>query len=85
MFEEVPPVERRVRFVAIFAVLLAFVLIVGVFGTYFAGTVQPSYVDYRALATLLTERYWFALLVAGLTLVTTLIEAITLARIERRE
>lgn len=85
MFEEVPPVERRVRFIAIFAALLAFVLIVGVFGTYFAGTVQPSYVDYKTLAGFLTEKYWFALLVAGLTLVTTLIEAITLARIERRE
>jgi NADH-quinone oxidoreductase subunit J len=85
MFEEVPKVERRTRRITVIFVLSAFVLLAGVFGTYFGGALQPSYVSYRELTTLLVQKYWFALLVAALTLVTTLIEAITLARIERRK
>jgi NADH-quinone oxidoreductase subunit J len=82
MFEEVPSVERPIRFVAAFSAVLTFVLLVGAFALYFGKAFQPMYVDYRVLAGLLVEKYWFALIVAALTLVTTLIEAITLARLE---
>jgi NADH-quinone oxidoreductase subunit J len=85
LFEEVPKVERRTRLVTVVFVLSAFALLTGIFGTYFGGALHSSYVSYRELTTLLVEKYWFALLVAALTLVTTLIEAITLARIERRK
>jgi NADH-quinone oxidoreductase subunit J len=82
MFEEAPSVERPVRIVAMLSVGVAAVILVGVFATYFTGGIQTSYISYRELASLLTEKYGFALLIAALTLVTTLIEAITVARKE---
>ncbi len=82
MYEEAPPVERPIRIVTVISVLLTAFLLIGTFGLYFTGSIQPSYVNYRDLASLLAEKYWFALIIAALTLVTTLIEAITLARIE---
>jgi len=82
MFEEAPSIERPFRVVAGFTVLLTFLFLAVIFGIYLGKPLQPSYVDYRELARLLTQNYWFALIVAALTLVTTLIEAITLARRE---
>jgi NADH-quinone oxidoreductase subunit J len=82
MFDEAPSVERLVRIVAIISVVIAAVLIGGVFAMYFTGGIQSSYISYRELTSLLTEKYFFALLIAALTLVTTLIEAITVARKE---
>jgi len=82
MFEEAPPLERSVRVVVAFSVLLTFLLLTLIFGLYLGKPLQPTYISYRELANLLTEKYWFALIVAALTLVTTLIEAITLARRE---
>lgn len=82
MFEEAPAVERPVRVVTLVSVVVAGVVLAGVFALYFTGGIQPSYISYRDLASLLTEKYWFALLIAALTLVTTLIEAITIARTE---
>ena len=82
MFDEAPSVERPVRIVAIISVVVAAVIIGGVFAMSFTGGIQTSYVSYKELASLLTEKYGFALLIAALTLVTTLIEAITIARKE---
>jgi NADH-quinone oxidoreductase subunit J len=82
MFEEAPSVERPIRIVAAFTVLAVFLLLATIFGLYLGKSFQPAYVNYRDLAALLTQKYWFALIVAALTLVTTLIEAITLARRE---
>lgn len=82
MFEEAPTVERPVRIITIASVVVAGIVIGGVFALNFTGGVQTSYISYRELASLLAEKYWFALLVAALTLVTTLIEAITIARSE---
>jgi NADH-quinone oxidoreductase subunit J len=83
LFEKVPVVERRIRIVIIAAVLSTIVLLAGIFGTYFGGTTQATEVNFRELTSLLAGKYWFALIIAALTLITTLIEAITLARIER--
>jgi NADH-quinone oxidoreductase subunit J len=85
MFEDVPSIERPIRLAAVISVLLAFFMIAGVFGFYLGKPFNPTYLDYRELAFLLTQKYWFALVVAALTLVTTLIEAITLARTEEGE
>ena len=82
MFEEAPSVERPIRIVAAFTVLAVFLLLATIFALYLGKSFQPAYVNYRDLAALLTQKYWFALIVAALTLVTTLIEAITLARRE---
>lgn len=82
MFEEAPSVERPIRIVAAFTVLAVFLLLATIFGLYLGKSFQPAYVSYRDLAESLTQKYWFALIVAALTLVTTLIEAITLARRE---
>ena len=82
MFEEAPSVERPVRIVALLSAGVAAVILAGVFAMYLTGGIQASYISYKDLASLLTEKYGFALLIAALTLVTTLIEAITIARKE---
>ncbi|HJX23819.1 MAG TPA: NADH-quinone oxidoreductase subunit J [Candidatus Bathyarchaeia archaeon] len=82
MFEETPLIERPLRIIAAVSVLLTFLLLLVIFGEYFGKTLAPINISYRELASLLTQKYWFALVVAALTLVTTLIEAITLARRE---
>lgn len=82
MFEEAPPVERSVRIITIISVIVAAVILTWIFSQYFTGGIQPSYVSYRDLAILLTDKYGFALIIATLTLITTLIEAITIARNE---
>lgn len=83
LFEKVPAVERRIRIVIIAAVLSTIVLLAGIFAIYFGGTTSATEVNFRELTSLLAGKYWFALIIAALTLITTLIEAITLARIER--
>jgi|SRR3990172_503778 len=85
MFEEAPAVERPVRIITLISVIVAAVVLAGVFALYFTGGIQPSYISYRVLASLLTEKYGFALIIAALTLVTTLIEAITIARKEEEK
>ena len=84
MFEEAPKVERSIRIIAFVSVLLTAVLLVIVFVFRFTDGIQPSYISYRDLAILLTEKYGFALIIAALTLITTLIEGITIARREEK-
>ena len=82
MFEETPSVGRPTKIIAAVLALLTFLLLAFIFVQFFGGPLQPVYLDFRELASLLVQKYWFALIVAALTLVTTLIEAITLARRE---
>jgi NADH-quinone oxidoreductase subunit J len=84
MFEEAPKVETPVRIIALISVILVAVLLALGFGLHFTSGVQPSYIGFRDLAALLTEKYGFALVIAALTLITTLIEAITIARREEK-
>ena len=85
MFQEAPKVERPVRIIAFISVILTGILLVLVFAFRFTDGVQPTYISYRDLASLLTEKYGFALIIAALTLVTTLIEGITIARREEEK
>jgi NADH-quinone oxidoreductase subunit J len=82
MFDEAPKVETPVRIIALISVVLVAVLLGLGFGLHLTGGVAPSYNSFRDLSSLLTEKYGFALVIAALTLITTLIEGITIARRE---
>lgn len=80
MMREVPSVEPGVKVLALSTVVLAVIVFLRIFS---AMGGQPSFLlEYRQLTSILIERYWFALLIAAFALVTTLIEAITIARKE---
>lgn len=80
MMREVPTVEPGLRVAAFASLILAVLVLSRVFLSINA---QPSfYLEYGELTSALVERYWFALVVASFALVTTLIEAITIARRE---
>ncbi|TFH24961.1 hypothetical protein E4G67_01460, partial [Candidatus Bathyarchaeota archaeon] len=79
MFNEAPKVENSVRIVAIISVVLVAVFLTLGFGLHLSSGNPPSYTSFRVLSSLLTEKYGFALVIAALTLITTLIEAITIA------
>lgn len=80
IMREVPTIEPGVKVLALSSVVLAVIVLLRIF---FAVGGQPSFfLEYRQLTSILLEKYWFALIVATLALVTTLIEAITLARRE---
>ncbi|KXA88652.1 hypothetical protein AKJ57_06535 [candidate division MSBL1 archaeon SCGC-AAA259A05] len=82
MFKRAPPVEFKVRSLAIIiAFLLAFSLAV-VFWSYSEVPLSPGSFSLKNLSNLFVEDYWFPLLVTALALVTTLVEGITLARRE---
>ena len=85
MFEEAPKVETPVRIIAFVSVALVAALLAAGFSLHFTGVAQLSPASFRELAALLTEKYGFALIIAALTLITTLIEAITIARKEEAE
>ncbi len=85
MFEEAPKVERPIRIIALVSVVLTAVLLAVVFALHFTDGIQPTYINYKDLASLLTEKYGFALIIAALTLITTLIEGITIARREEKK
>ncbi|MEM2542464.1 MAG: NADH-quinone oxidoreductase subunit J [Candidatus Korarchaeum sp.] len=80
MMREVPTVEPGLKVAALSSLVLAILVHSRIF---LSVSAQPSfYLEYRELTSILVERYWFALIVASFALVTTLIEAITLARRE---
>ncbi|MCD6244189.1 MAG: hypothetical protein DRN78_03230 [Thermoproteota archaeon] len=80
MLREAPTVEVPTKLLAILSSVLLAVIMINIFSVF---NVQPAYtLNYRDLTSLLVDKYWFALIVAALALVTTLIEAITLARKE---
>ncbi len=80
MLKEAPVVELPTKTLAVIAAVVLALLLVKVFSVF---TAEPSFfLNYRDLTTLLVTKYWFALIIAAIALVTTLIEAITLARRE---
>ncbi|MGC8931718.1 MAG: NADH-quinone oxidoreductase subunit J family protein [Candidatus Methanodesulfokora sp.] len=80
MMREAPSVEPGTKIIAIISIIMLIILfselLVGARGE------TSFYLNYRDLTSILLEKYWFSLLIAALALVTTLIEAITLARRE---
>ncbi len=81
MLREAPMVELKERYLALIALALLSILLLYVFSGY-VGMTSSYYVSYKEITALLVEKYWFALIIAAIALVTTLIEAITLARKE---
>ncbi len=80
MLKEAPVVELPTKTLAVIAAVVLALLLVKVFSVF---TAESSFfLNYRDLTTLLVTKYWFALIIAAIALVTTLIEAITLARRE---
>lgn len=80
MLKEAPVVEPPTKALAVIAAGLLALVAIRLFSIFSA---EPSFLlNYRDLTALLVTKYWFALIVAALALVTTLIEAITLARRE---
>ena len=83
MFKEAPVVEPPFRALSLVAALSIALILINIFSVVRA---EPSFfLKLRDLTSLLVGKYWFALIVAAITLVTTLIEAITLARREEVE
>ncbi|MCC6029094.1 MAG: NADH-quinone oxidoreductase subunit J [Candidatus Korarchaeum sp.] len=80
MMREAPTVEPGIRALAVASIVLMILVLSSILMVPIG---RPSfYLEFRGLTSLLIERYWLALLIATLALVTTLIEAITLARRE---
>jgi len=82
MFEEAPKVETPVRIVALVSVILVAALLAIGFSLNIGSEIPFTSPSYMELANLLTQKYGLALIIASLTLITTLIEAITIARKE---
>ncbi|MFQ5710840.1 MAG: NADH-quinone oxidoreductase subunit J [Candidatus Geothermarchaeales archaeon] len=82
MFREVPSVEAPVKALALTIIPLVVIAFSLSFSIYRGRSLAAIDAPYKILAHLFVEKYWFPFLVAALALVTTLIEAITLARRE---
>ncbi len=82
MLKEVPGLTVPIREFAIVTIVLTVLALAGIF--YSATAIQPvvETVELSELASLVVHKYWFALLLSILSMATTLIEAITLARRE---
>jgi len=80
MLREAPVVEPPTKALALIAAAVLALMLIKVFSDFSA---VPSFMlNYRDRTMLLVTKYWCALIVAAIALVTTLIEAITLARRE---
>ncbi len=80
MLKEAPSVEPPTKILAVISVVVLAIILIKAFSSF---SVEPTFfLSYRELTSLLVTKYWFALIVAAIALVTTLIEAITLARRE---
>ncbi len=82
MLKEVPRLTVPIREFAIVTIVLTVLALAGIF--YSATAIQPvvETVELSELTSLVVHKYWFALLLSILSMATTLIEAITLARRE---
>lgn len=85
MFRDIPDIEVPVKIIAALTIALTFLILAYIFLPYFHETFSSQYFSYQEISSLFVVRYWFPLLVTGLALVTTLIEGITLARMEVKE
>ncbi len=80
MLREAPSVEPPIKALAVLSVIVLAIILIKAFSPFSA---EPSFfLNYRDLTSLLVTKYWFALIVAAIALVTTLIEAVTIARRE---
>lgn len=82
MFKEVPDVETRMKALTLLMIPLVAIALFYIFRPYSNVAFAPKYFAYGEISSLFVKKYWFPLIVTALTLVTTLIEAITLARRE---
>ena len=84
MFSEVGPVEIRAGYLALISSALLALALAVIFYTSWNTPLKIVPVSYVEMAGYFLRSYWFPILIATLALVTTLIEAITLARREVR-
>jgi len=83
MFKEVPPVELPVRYLGLLASILLAVTVGYIFCRSPIAMKSPiASISYRDLAIAFLDPYRFPIIIATIALITTLIEAITLARRE---
>ena len=82
MLKEVPETTVPIREFALLTAALTVVALAGVF--YSVNVVEPvvETIEISTLTDLVVRKYWFALLLSIVSMATTLIEAITLARRE---
>ncbi len=80
MLKEAPSIEPSIKALAVLSVVILAIILIKAFSPF---SIEPSFfLNYRDLTSLLVTKYWFALIIAAIALVTTLIEAITIARRE---
>ncbi len=80
MLKEAPSVEPPIKALAVLSVIILTIILIKVLSPFSA---EPSFfLNYRELTSLLVTKYWFALIVAAMALMTALIGAITIARRE---
>lgn len=82
MFREVPDIEVSSKILAAITVPLITIILIYIYSPYLNETFKLQYFAYKEISSLFLTRYWFPLVITGLALVTTLIEGITLARME---
>lgn len=85
MFKEIPDIEVSTKILTIITVPLISLMLVYIYAPYLNVTFKSQYIVYKEISLLFVSKYWFPLVVTGLALVTTLIEGITLARMEVEE
>ena len=82
MFKEAPTIERRIKVMALTVIPLIALSMVIVYLPYLHKPLSLHEASYRIFSELFIEKYWMPVIVTAIALVTTLIEAITLARRE---
>ena len=82
MFKDVGPVEPRARGLAALSTILICLALIGLFYSGWNIPLEVKPIPYMEMASYFLTSYWFTIIVATIALVTTLIEAITLARRE---
>jgi NADH-quinone oxidoreductase subunit J len=85
MFREAPEIELSTKILALIAIPLIALALIYIYLPFSDISFTTKYFTYRGLSLLFIEKYSFPLIVTALALVTTLIEAITLARKEVEE
>ncbi|HDI86695.1 MAG TPA: hypothetical protein ENF83_04745 [Candidatus Korarchaeota archaeon] len=82
MFREVPETPVPLKEFAAVTIALTMAALLVTFHSFSGALPQTQAVEMKELTRLVVDKYWFALLLSILSMATTLIEAITLARRE---
>ncbi|MDK2464085.1 MAG: hypothetical protein QI223_04880, partial [Candidatus Korarchaeota archaeon] len=82
MLKEVPETTVPIKEFALFTVIVIVAALLVTFQRFSGILPQTEVIDMGELTKLVVDKYWFALLLSILSMATTLIEAITLARRE---